>query len=82
MWAEYLKDKPHLLLVIDKYTVNCDINQKLQFKLDCMVIPDVISLKQQYGKCVHDSLLYLTRTLCFSVHKSRYKLIGKWNLKN
>ena len=54
----------------------------LQFLLDCTVLPDVISLSQIHGKLVHDSLLYLTRTLSFSVHKAQLKLLGKWNLRN
>ena len=29
--------------------VNCDMNQALQFIIDCTVLPKVISLKQQYG---------------------------------
>ena len=53
----------------------------IQFLLDCTVLPDVIILHQQHGRVVHDSLLYLTRTYCFSVYKARSKLLGKWNLK-
>ena len=81
LWADYIKDKPFLLPVIRKYTVDCEPSQHLQFILDCTVLPDVISLRQKHGLCVHDSLLYLTRTFCFSIHKTRLKLLGKWNLK-
>ena len=81
LWADHIKDKPFLLPVIRKYTVDCHPSQHLQFLIDCTVLPDVISLKQKHGLCVHDSLLYLTRTFCFSVHKSRLKLLGKWNQK-
>ena len=81
LWAEYLKEYPLLLPIIINYTVNCEQSQAVQFLLDCTVLPDVISLKQQHGQWVYDSLLYLTRSYCFSVHKSRLKLLGKWNLK-
>ena len=81
LWADYLKDKPFLLNVIRKYTVDASPLLQVQFLLDCTVLPDVIKLKQQHSNSVYDSLLYLTRTLCFSVHKTRLKLLGKWNLK-
>ena len=81
LWADHLKDKPFLLPMVRKYTVGCSPAQHMQFILDCTVLPDVIILQQKLGRVVYDSLLYLTRTLCFSVHKARYKLLGKWNLK-
>ena len=81
MWHEYLRDKPHLFPVIKKYTVESNPDQLLQFILDCTVLPEVIALRQSLGSGVYDSLLYLTRTLCFSIHKSRNKLLGKWNIR-
>ena len=81
LWAQYLRDKPFLLPIIRKYTTTGDATQYMQFMLDCTVLPDVITLKQQEGRLVYDSLLYLTRTLCFSVDKARNKLLGKWNVK-
>ena len=81
LWADFIKDKPILLPVIRKYTIDCHISQHLQFLLDCTVLPEVISLAQQHGNWVHDSLLYLTRTYCYAVHKLRLKLLGKWKFK-
>ena len=81
MWADYVRDKPLLLPIIRKYTVECSATEQVQFILDCTVLPEVITLRQKMGKSVHDSLLYLTRTLCFSVYKARQKLLGKWNIQ-
>ena len=81
LWSAYLKDKPFLFPIIRKYTITDNATEYMQFMLDCTVLPDVITLRQQQGRVVYDSLLYLTRTLCFSVHKARLKLLGKWNLK-
>jgi hypothetical protein len=81
LWADFIQDKPFLFNVIKKYTVDASPLLQVQFLLDCTVLPDVITLRQKQGKCVYDSLLYLTRTYCFSVHKTRLKLLGKWNLK-
>ena len=76
-----LKDKPTLLPVVRKYTLETSPEQAVQFLLDCTVLPEVISLTQVHGQFVHDSLLYLTRTYCFSLHKMRLKFLGKWNKK-
>ena len=76
-----MQEKPDLMSVIMKYTANSESSLFVQFLLDCTVLPDVRDLKKQLGDWVHDSLLYLTRTFCFSVHKSRLKLLGKWNKK-
>ena len=53
----------------------------IQVLLDCSVLPDVICASQLHGQGVLDSLFYLTRTLCFAVHKARFKLLGKWNIQ-
>ena len=79
LWAEFLKDNPHLLPIVVKYTITYNTSYQLQFLLDCTVLPDVISLTQRHGPSVHDSLLYITRTYCYSLHKTRLKLLGKWN---
>ena len=79
LWADYMQEKPDLIPVIMKYSTSTDSTLFMQFLLDCTILPDVRHLKQQRGDWVHDSLLYLTRTFCFSVHKSRLKLLGKWN---
>lgn len=81
LWSDYMRDNPILLPVIRRYTIGPDATNLVQFLLDCTVLPDVILLSQLHGESVHDSLLYLTRTFCFSVHKARLKLLGKWNIK-
>ena len=54
----------------------------LQFILDCSVLPSVIKATQtQQGKEILSELFYLTRTWCFSVHKQRMKMIGRWNFQ-
>ena len=65
--------------IVKKYTIDCPTTEHMQFLMDCTILPDVILLHQKHGKVVHDSLLYLTRTLCYSIYKSRNKLLGKWN---
>ena len=50
----------------------------LQFILDCSVLPTVINATQQFGFIILEELFYLTRTWCFSVHKQRMKMLGRW----
>ena len=92
LWADYLEDKPDLIPIVRKYSTEtgrhpiipllpCGRPQYIQFLLDCSVLPDVICARQLHGQGVLDSLFYLTRTLCFAVHKARFKLLGKWNIQ-
>jgi hypothetical protein len=53
----------------------------LQFILDCSILPNVISSTQKHSSLILDKLFYLTRTWCFSIHRSRMKLLGRWNLQ-
>ena len=53
----------------------------LQFIIDCSVLPPVISAVQEHGPGILDDLFYLTRTWCFSVHRHRMKMLGRWNFQ-
>ena len=53
----------------------------LQFLLDCSVLPTVITASQSYGDGIFSELFYLTRTWCFSVHRERMKMLGRWNFQ-
>ena len=50
----------------------------LQFLIDCSVIPEVISLTQKHGKVILQHLFKVTRTWCYSLHRDRLKLLGRW----
>ena len=50
----------------------------VQFILDPSVHPSVISLTQVYGSEPLLLIFYLTRTWCFSVHRERAKLQGRF----
>ena len=53
--------------------------QFCQFLLDCSVIPSVILETQQHGMEVLHDLFNVTRTWCYTLHKERMKLLGRWN---
>ena len=50
-----------------------------QFLLDCSVIPQVIELSQRHGQIVLHHLFKVTRTWCYSLHRDRLRLLGRWN---
>ena len=54
-----------------------------QFMLDCSVLPHVISAKQLHGTWILDHLFHISRTLVYTLHRTRMKFrIKKIKLKN
>ena len=53
-------------------------NDTVQSLLDCSTIPEVISETQQIGPLILEELFRYTRAWCYSIHKSRLKLQGRW----
>ena len=49
-----------------------------QFLVDCSVIPEVITLTQKHGKEALYTLFKVTRTWCYSLHRDRLKMLGRW----
>ena len=49
-----------------------------QLLLDPSVLPSAISLKQTKEPLILPHLLKFSRSWCFSVHKTRMKLLGRW----
>ena len=54
---------------------------KMQFLVDCSVIPDVIRAAQCFGDHIYSDLFYLSRTWCYVIHKARLKRLCKWNFQ-
>ena len=82
LWAEYLADKPVLFPIVRYHTIESDDPSSfIQLLLDCSVMSDVVKATQTYGSWVLNSFFYLTRSYCYSIHKARLKLLGKWNTK-
>ena len=52
--------------------------QFLKFLLDCSAIPEVIFRKQVLGDIVLHHLFKVSRTWCYSLHRERLKLLGRW----
>ena len=53
----------------------------MAFILDCTTLPQIVSLSQEYGKEVLDTVLYMTRTYAYVLHRKKQIVIGKWPFK-
>ena len=49
-----------------------------QFLVDCSVLPEVISATQTYGPQLLDHLFKITRTWCYCLHRTRLRILGRW----
>ena len=76
---DYAKDNPDIQSVLLEYTKPTN-PLFVQFLLDCSVIPRVISLTQLYGTNTLFKLFKVTRAWCYSLHRNRLKLLGRWSL--
>ena len=70
---------PDLSFIINKFLNSNDDNYKTQFLLDCSTLPDVIHYRQLLGNNIMNNLFHLTRTWCYSVHRDRLKMLGRWS---
>ena len=76
----YVADKPVLQPIIFSYLLKTTDNYlRMQFLLDCSVLPLVISNFQNYGETVHQQLFRISRTWCRTLHVARAKALGRFN---
>ena len=74
---EYSKSVPVLSQIILELT-NPNNPLFVQFLLDCSSIPIVISAVQLLGQEVLHHLFKISRTWCYSLHRARMRLLGRW----
>ena len=51
--------------------------KQVQFFLDCSVIPEIIQAAQT-NNAILTLLFRATRTWCYSLHRTRLKILGRW----
>jgi hypothetical protein len=56
------------------------VKKTTQMMLDCSTVPSVISAKQIEGPSLLEQLYRISRGWCFSLHKTRLKLLGRWKI--
>ena len=76
---EYAADKPVLKEIVETYLCSDNDDLRMQFIIDCSVLPLVISSYQLHGPIIHQQLFKITRTWCRSLHVARMKALGRYN---
>ena len=76
--GSYCDDNPDIKDLVQLYCTPA--NPKFcQFLLDCSTLPEVISSVQKNGSNVLKHLFNITRIWCYSIHRERLKILGRWN---
>ena len=76
--TNYVSDKPVLRKIVDAYLYSDDEDDRMQFMLDCSVLPMVIAAYQEHGQIIHKQLFKISRTWCRSLHVARMKALGRF----
>ena len=76
---EFAADKPVLRGLVETYLYSDNDELRMQFIIDCSVLPLVISSHQLHGPIIHQQLFKITRTWCRSLHVARMKALGRYN---
>ena len=76
--TQFISDKPLLQPVIATYLFSASDNTRMQFLLDCSVLPLVIVAHQTHGPVVYQHLFRISRTWCRSLHTARLKALGRF----
>ena len=74
----YCNEIPHIGQIILKYLVPTN-PLFCHFLIDCSSNPDVIRTTQKYGRDCLTDFFNITRTWCYSLHRERLKMLGRWN---
>ena len=76
--SKFAADKPPVQMIINTYLYSVHDNIRVQFLLDCSVLPLVITAHQKYGHEIHQHLFKVSRTWCRSLHLARMKALGRF----
>ena len=75
---DYSRNCEPIKLIVSQYC-NASHPQFCQFLVDCSILPEIIAATQINGSSILDELFHITRTICYSLHKARLKILGRWN---
>ena len=77
LWYQKAKDcQPFLCLVMR--VLGSTPETQVKFILDSKAFPEIIYLKQKYGREIEDRVMYMTRTWAFAIHRHRLKCLDRW----
>jgi len=76
-YTERVLSESQVCLNIFKSILQSSQEQQVQFFLDCSVIPKIIHAAQT-DHSILTLLFRTTRTWCYSLHRTRLKILGRW----
>ena len=76
--TKFISDKPIAKTITSAYLFFAPDNVRMQFLLDCSVLPQVITAYQSHGPIIHQQLFRISRTWCRSLHIARMKALGRY----
>ena len=80
MWLARTAFIPPLHVFVKK-VLTSSAAVRMAFILDCVSVPEIVSLHQTHGMAVIQTVLYITRTYAYSIHRKKLILTGKWPYK-
>ena len=78
-FTSYSNKNPYLSSIISEFLFSANTTFQTQFLLDCSTLPEVITLRQTYGFQILESLFYISRTWCYSLHRERLRKLDRWS---
>ena len=76
---EYCKSAPSIIQTLVSSLCKQSSPLFCQFLLDSSILPEVIAAVQTEGEDVLSHLFHIGRTWIYTLHKTRMKLLGRWN---
>ena len=77
-WRTVLIQSPAASVLVENILASNDEDKLLKFILDCSVLPEV-TLAAEDDPAVLPLLSKITRTWCYSLLRTRMKILGRWN---
>lgn len=77
MWLARTENIPQLHGLVC-HVLASSVSTQVQFILDPMAFPEIVSLAQVHGSPLLELVFFMTRTYAYSIHRQKMILIGKW----
>ena len=81
LWLKVASENKEIKEIIHSMLYGQQVKTVMQFLLDCSCFPEVVSLRQTSGLNLVTHLFYLTRTWCYSIHRSRMNKLGLYQYR-
>ena len=76
-WTDRTENSPVCRAFVEDFQTKSE-KYKMQFILDCSVIPSIVAATQIHGDSVQMIIFRITRTYCYSIHRERLKKLNRW----